>query len=694
MISSLPLLKAVRNYSILCLAALLILSIGACSSDDNVTNPAPTGPATEHHPNDGSTDNGDGTTAVTLANTTFHTDQRDFSSETVVTDPATIVATKTAEYDFASNLSSFRIVGDKVVGVITIGAFENHLVVYDLATESVLSTRAPDTYVAGFDYNGIVLTVDGSEDLNFYLLEHDKIGTHFFQVRAFLGSKFLSKCYLDHDIAYIYNSDEIMQFPLHETGNVTKTMDVPSFSQVSFSSDEAFLYVSISSFSETIIRKLDKTNNTVKHTIIMPGTHVSGLSVDANYIYVADKDAGTVVVFNKHTYKKSGTISLPGVHSIEVVGTDLYAFNTATQKLEKYTVSSGNKVTVALADLQNHVVTYNVGGKTSEIHTYLPNSIVSIETGGQKVTASWSTTANIITYTSSTIQYTINSNNGELEKGATYSRTTSGATTTITVENIALTEHNLQTQLMSMGLDSADANYLAAHHAADARAVLDEADRIFKDFHVADAMFALPTDPDAAPFNDPQMTPWSEENKKIFRKMIGRLVFVINAPKFKAAFNANINLLNSAYQGNPPAIPFPGSYADFRTAANHALHLYDNHYKFFISNSTTGVAWGMVGLKLKVEDGLINTSRESDPHSSAGLVLHELTHTFGYTHDSVTPADFELKPNNIPYYIQILTAYESVDVVGVYCAGDPACATPTPPWGTPTALLTLYFGNK
>lgn len=235
-------------------------------------------------------------------------------------------------------------------------------------------------------------------------------------------------------------------------------------------------------------------------------------------------------------------------------------------------------------------------------------------------------------------------------------------------------------RLILLGIDPQDADYLIANHANDVQTVLDDQDRIFKDMPALDAMFALPTDPAAAVFTDPQMTTWTEENKVNFKKMFGRFLFVINSPKFIQAFNDQIGLLNKAYQGQPPAVPFPDNYAEFRQAANAALVADHYEYKFFISNRESWTAWGQAGLHLKVENIMFGPPTNGAPHNTEALILHEITHTWGYAHDG--PAnEVTLKPNNIPYYVQFLVGNSYK---------DPAAA---PVWDTPDALLTIYFGN-
>jgi hypothetical protein len=123
---------------------------------------------------------------------------------------------------------------------------------------------------------------------------------------------------------------------------------------------------------------------------------------------------------------------------------------------------------------------------------------------------------------------------------------------------------------------------------------------------------------------------------------------------FINSFNKNINLLNPKYQGTPPDVPFPNSYSEFRDAANQALQANNFRYKFFVSQRQSGLAYGMVALKLKVENSMFGPQNAGAPHNPASLVLHELTHTWGYNHSGANPGDYTLKPNNIPYYVQFM----------------------------------------
>lgn len=246
---------------------------------------------------------------------------------------------------------------------------------------------------------------------------------------------------------------------------------------------------------------------------------------------------------------------------------------------------------------------------------------------------------------------------------------------------IHATTYSFKDQLINIGLDPVDADYLIQNHLDDVKVVLNDQDRIFKDMPALEPMYALPTDPDGAVFTDPQLTFWSDANKKEFRKMFGRFVFVVNSPRFIEAFNANIGLLDRAFQGQAPAIPYPNNYNEFRQAANQAMIDGGYRYKFFISERRSFIAWGVQGLKLKVENVHFGPPTPGAVHNTEALILHELTHAWGYAHDGLGIPSGTPPVNNIPYYVQGL-------VGGSY--RDPGAPLV---YDTPDALLTIYFGN-
>ena len=315
------------------------LTISSCSKDD--TKPESNGPATEHHDNDKVTDNGNGNTGVTLGNVGFTTSQRDFSSDPVVTDPKTVSAQQVEEYPIGGDLHNFRINGTHIIAFESISAFTTKILLYNMDTKKVTDEHTPDSYLVGMDFNGAIITVEGSEDVNFYNVNDDKVEDHFFHIKGLNGSKFLSECYLDHNKAYVYNSDEILSFDLDNATIDTKpkVMDVGSFSQVRFTSDEKHLYVSEGSYSDSKIYFYNKATLTIDKTVPVSGIRISGISVDANYIYYSDEKGNKVHVINKHNNNDSGSIDVNSPKAIELIGDNLYVFDSSSQKVIKYEVS-------------------------------------------------------------------------------------------------------------------------------------------------------------------------------------------------------------------------------------------------------------------------------------------------------------------------------------------------------------------
>jgi hypothetical protein len=324
-----------RHSKFFALACALLLALGtaSCGSD------SPSGPRTEHHPGDGSINNGDGSTTNTVGGVDFHTTHRDFSSVPKVTDPRTVSATLQNTYTFAAPISGFRFQGDLLIGWEQASAFDHKLVVQDLVQGNEVSTKVPDTYFSGFDYNGAIMTVEGAEDVNFYRVENGVIGNHFFQIKGFKGSKFLSTAFLDEDRGFVFDSDKVWVFPLANTGNVQAAFSVPSFSSLSFTADENYIYVGVGDFQDSSIRIYDKADYNLIHQIDLPGQRTRGITVDGNYVYVSDDRSGSVNVYNKHTYAASGsfTVNTPG--AMELVGDLLYVADKDAKAVQVFRVT-------------------------------------------------------------------------------------------------------------------------------------------------------------------------------------------------------------------------------------------------------------------------------------------------------------------------------------------------------------------
>jgi hypothetical protein len=159
-----------------------------------------------------------------------------------------------------------------------------------------------------------------------------------------------------------------------------------------------------------------------------------------------------------------------------------------------------------------------------------------------------------------------------------------------------------------------------------------------------------------------------------------------------------------SHQGNTtaasfPSIAFPVDYDQFKLDSNAAAAAGSQDYQFFIASDTAGVAYGIQGLKLIVEQDMMGLSipgtsvKGWSVNGAAPLVFHELTHSFGYAHDPNT-TETALKPNNIPYFVQIILGYTATDILSTYCAGIDSCPKPNLTWGNPDSVLTILFGNQ
>lgn len=255
-------------------------------------------------------------------------------------------------------------------------------------------------------------------------------------------------------------------------------------------------------------------------------------------------------------------------------------------------------------------------------------------------------------------------------------------------------------QLASLGLDQHDAAWLVANHETEVDYVLQQSDRILGLLpSILDSMFKPNTDPAAASFIYSTVTNWDLATQTRLRKIMGRIAFAVNTKMFQDAFDLQVSLLDSSHQGNPPAIPFPNSYASFKKDSNDAAAQYNQNYQFFIASDTKGVAYGIQGLLLIVEQDMMGVSMPGsnvkgwEVNGAAPLVFHELTHSFGYAHDPNT-SETTLKPNNIPYFVQIILGYTAKDILGTYCGGDVTCPKPNVVWGNPDSVLTQLFSDQ
>ena len=328
----------------------LILTLGlvvsSCSKENN--KPTIDKPATEHHTNDKVTDNGNGTTGVTLGNVGFTTKQRDFTTELVVTDPKTISANKEDEYPLNSNIRRFKIDNDYIVASET-----KKILLYDMNNKVVKDERTTDFDVSGFDFNGAIMTTQAGTNVDFYKINNGKIEKHFFHIERFYGSIFIDNCYLDHDRGYVFNTPDLLSFPLNNVKDIKKEATLADFAKVNYTSDEKNIYISMGALSKpdpndpnaaylnySEIKILDKSNSTSKNVLTSTlDVMYTGITVDANYIYLSVKESNKVLVYNKHNFNTSGSIAIDSPTSIEKVGEYLYAYSSSSNSVIKYKVS-------------------------------------------------------------------------------------------------------------------------------------------------------------------------------------------------------------------------------------------------------------------------------------------------------------------------------------------------------------------
>ena len=328
---------------------LVATTIVSCTKEND--NPQTDTPATEHHPNDKVKDNGNGTTGVTLGNVGFTTKQRDFSNETVVTDPKTVSANKEDEYPLSTGINQFKIDEDYIVA-----SESKKILLYDMNNKVAVDEHTTDFEISGFDYNGAIITSEAGSSVNFYKvnINNGKIEKHFFHIEKFDGSMFNNSCYLDHDKVYIFDQGgDIKSFPLSNVKDIKKETTVPSFTVINFSSDEKNIYMSIQGLSKpdptdpnkpylnySELKILDKGKGTTRDELTSAlDIMYTGITVDANYIYLSVKDSNKILVYNKHNLNPSGSITVSGPTSIEKIGTDLYVYSTTSNSVIKFEVS-------------------------------------------------------------------------------------------------------------------------------------------------------------------------------------------------------------------------------------------------------------------------------------------------------------------------------------------------------------------
>ncbi|MGB0938197.1 MAG: hypothetical protein ACPGTQ_12120 [Colwellia sp.] len=341
--------KGLLIPTVIALSTLTLISCGGSGDSEQTVKPVPvvaqptgevTPPATEHHETDGVKTQT--TSQVTVASNTFTTLERNFSSETVVTDVMQVSSTVAKTHDIGKTLRYIGIQGDYLVGWEFNGAYDSKILSYSLVSNKILEEDNPDFNVSGLSFNGIIMSVDGAEDVNFYHMDKGVMGHHFFQIKDFTGtaSKFLSTAYLDHNYAYVFNTDEVIRVHLKDTSKPEKVTDIPNFDKVTFTSDEKFLYIGdYDGVNDASVLILDKKNSTLANTLNLPGISVNSITVDANYIYISDNISKNVLIYNKHTLADSGSITVNAKTYIDYANGMLYIYRDDTQVVEEHTLS-------------------------------------------------------------------------------------------------------------------------------------------------------------------------------------------------------------------------------------------------------------------------------------------------------------------------------------------------------------------
>lgn len=327
------------------------LSLVSCKKDDPSNDDSKLGsePSHEHSTNDGIKNNNDGTYTITLGGVNFTTKSRNFSSDAVVTAPKTVSATQEAIYPMGKSLIGFGISDNYIVG-----AVDAKLIIYDMPNMKISDEYKTSFSVTGIDVNGAIMTTEGSENVNFYSLNSGKIDKHFFTIKSVNGSKFISVCHLDYNTAYVYDADEVVYFPLDNATNSSKPklVDIPSFAKVTYSKDEKNIYFGLGDLSKpdpndpnaayinySTIRIYDRASKQFNDHDSADDEQYTGITVDANYIYLSLADKNMVRVINKHNFNSAGSFSVVGAADLNIIGDNLYVYSKSDNKIYKFKIN-------------------------------------------------------------------------------------------------------------------------------------------------------------------------------------------------------------------------------------------------------------------------------------------------------------------------------------------------------------------
>jgi len=162
-------MKALRI--IILAIAIVALSMNSCKKDETDNNSNNTsGPNSEHSSNDGIKDNENGTYTVTLGGESFITKARDFSNQTIVTDPKSVSALKNGEYALSVGIEGFSVQNENIIA-----GHDSKILVYNMTSKSITDDYSVANQITGIDVNGAIITTEGSELVNFYNIKNGKI---------------------------------------------------------------------------------------------------------------------------------------------------------------------------------------------------------------------------------------------------------------------------------------------------------------------------------------------------------------------------------------------------------------------------------------------------------------------------------------------------------------------------------------
>ncbi|MEZ9921794.1 hypothetical protein BCU93_10535 [Vibrio breoganii] len=200
-----------------------------------------------------------------------------------------------------------------------------------------------------------------------------------------------------------------------------------------------------------------------------------------------------------------------------------------------------------------------------------------------------------------------------------------------------------------------DAVYVTKYHSEQAKYVVNLENPVFTDVNFNFTVTPVPNGW-AKILSNP--TPWTPKAKQNVQRMLGQIAFVINTQEFANRFNtAGLGHMNpNAFAtGVDGAVTIPANYEAFKNVVNDKTADWNANQSNTYTISAYGTviggnAYGMPG-QPKVFLSLHDMSDTPTLHHSASLLLHELTHTFGYSHDNFN----DMTPNNVPYYVQAIT---------------------------------------